>query len=96
MGIITDMGQDEKIKVLERRVRQLESRLNGGNEMSKLLETLVGQDVTIYIDFGEVKCRVLEVDDEWIKLLIYGKKNNTTVLRRVSDIAKVTLDKDGI
>lgn len=96
MGIITDMDQDEKIEMLERRVRRLESKLNGGNEMSKILETLVGQDVTLNMNYEELKCRVLDCDDEWIKLMVYGKKKDSTVIRRVSEISRVTLDKDGI
>lgn len=96
MGMITDMDQDEKIAILERRVRRLESKLNGGNEMSKIMEALVGQDVTINMTFEEIKCRVLECDDEWIKLMVYGKKKDSTVIRRVGEIVKVTLDKDGI
>ena len=96
MSIITDMDQDEKIAILERRVRRLESKMNGGHEMSKILETLVGQDVTLNIGYEELKCRVLECDDEWIKLMVYGKKKDSTIVRRVSEIVKITLDKDGI
>lgn len=96
MGIITDMDQDEKIAILERKVRRLESKLNGGNGMSKILESLVGQDVTMNIGYEELKCRVLDCDDEWVKLTVFGKKKDSTIIRRVSEINKVTLDKDGI
>lgn len=96
MGLVTDMDQDRKIMLLEKRVRQLESRMNGGNGMSRILKSLIGQDVVMNIGYEEVKCKVLDCDDEWVKLMIYQKKKDITVIRPVSEITKVTLDKDGI
>ena len=95
-GLITDMDQDQKILILEKRLRRLENKLNGGNSMSKIFETLIGQDVTLNISYEELKCRVLDCDEEWIKLLVYGKKKDITVIRPIYEITKVTLDKDGI
>ena len=96
MSILKDLDQDQKIEILERRIRQLENKINGGNTMSKILETLIGQDVTMNIGYEEIKCRVLDCDDEWVKLMVYSKKKDITVIRRVAEISKVTLDKDGI
>ena len=42
-GFISDMDQDHKIMILEKRARRLENKLNGGNGMSKILETPAGQ-----------------------------------------------------
>lgn len=95
-GILTDMDQDHKIMILEKKINRLENKLNGGKGMSKILETLVGQDVTINMSYEELKCRVLDCDEDWIKLLVYGKKKDMTVIRPVYEITKVTLDKDGI
>ncbi|MCR5539298.1 MAG: hypothetical protein K6F71_00475 [Ruminococcus sp.] len=95
-GFIADMNQDQKILILEKKVRRLENKLNGGNGMSKIFETLIGQDVTLNISYEELKCRVLDCDEEWIKLLVYGKKKDITVIRPIYEITKVTLDKDGI
>lgn len=95
-GLITDMDQDHKIMILEKRLRRLENKLNGGNGMSKILETLIGQDVTLNMTFETLNCRVLDCDEDWIKLLVYGKKKDMTVIRPVYEITKVTLDKDGI
>ena len=95
-GLITDMDQDHKIMILEKKLRRLENKLNGGNGMSKILETLIGQDVTLNFAYEELKCRVLDCDEEWIKLLVYGKKKDITVIRPIYEITKVTLDKDGI
>ncbi len=95
-GLITDMDQDHKIMILEKKLRRLENKLNGGNGMSKILETLIGQDVTLNMTFETLNCRVLDCDEEWIKLLVYGKKKDITVIRPIYEITKVTLDKDGI
>lgn len=95
-GLITDMDQDHKIMILEKKLRRLENKLNGGNGMSKILETLIGQDVTLNMTFETLNCRVLDCDEDWIKLLVYGKKKDITVIRPIYEITKVTLDKDGI
>lgn len=96
MSFFKDMDQDQQIEYLERRIRRLENKLNGGDGMSKMIESLVGQDVTMNIGYEEIKCRVLECDDEWVKLFIPQKKKDVTVMRRISEISKITLDKDGI
>ena len=98
MGMLKDLDQDQKMLRLEKRIRKLESQVNGGNKMSKILETLVGQDVIMNIGYEEIRCRVLDVDDDWIKMLIYGKKRDKdmTVIRPVYEISKVTLDKEGV
>ena len=79
-GFISDMDQDQKIMILEKRVRRLENKLN----------------VTLNFAYEELKCRVLDCDEDWIKLLVYGKKKDMTMIRPVYEITKVTLDKDGI
>lgn len=96
MSYFKDMDQDQQIEYLERRIRRLENKLNGGDGMSKMIESLVGQDVTMNIGYEEIKCRVLECDDEWVKLFVPQKKKDVTVMRRISEISKITLDKDGI
>ena len=96
MSYFKDMDQDQQIEYLERRIRRLENKLNGGDGMSKMIESLVGQDVTMNIGFEEIRCRVLECDDEWVKLFVPQKKKDVTVMRRISEISKITLDKDGI
>ena len=35
-----DLDQDEKIQRLEGKVRRLERKLNGGNEMSKIIKEI--------------------------------------------------------
>ncbi|WP_295155213.1 hypothetical protein [uncultured Ruminococcus sp.] len=94
---MTDMDQNSRIMRLERKLNSLECKVNGGESgMSRILQSLIGQDVTLNISYEEINCRVLDCDDEWIKIIIFGKKKNTTLIRRVCEITKVTLDKDGI
>ncbi len=95
-NFLKDMDQDQQIEYLERRIKRLENKLNGGSAVSKMIESLVGQDVTLNIGYEEIKCRILECDDEWIKLFIPQKKKDVTVMRRIAEISKITLDKDGI
>lgn len=92
LGTFADMEQDDKIKALERKIKQLERKQNGGNIMSKMISSLVGYDCTVTIDFDDLKCRVLEADEEWIKLLVYGKKGDKTVIHRIENIEKIELD----
>lgn len=92
LGTFADMEQDDKIKALARKIRQLERKQNGGNNMSKMISSLVGYDCTLTIGFSELKCRILEADEEWIKLLVYGKKGDKTVIHRIEDIEKIELD----
>lgn len=91
LGTFADMEQDDKIKALERKIKQLERKQNGGNYMSKMISSLVGYDCIATIDYEEVKCRILETDEEWIKLLIYGKKGDKTVIHRIENIEKIEL-----
>lgn len=92
LGTFADMDQDAKIKALERRLKRLERKQNGGNNMSKMISSLVGYDCTVEIDYDEIKCRILEADEEWIKLLVYGKKGDRTVIHRIENIDSIELD----
>ena len=87
-----DLGQDEKIQRLEGKVRRLERKLNGGNEMSKIIKDLVGMDCVIDGEsiYGE-RCTVLEADDEWIKVIAHRKKEDVTRIVRIDSIEDITL-----
>ena len=87
-----DLGQDEKIQRLEGKVRRLERKLNGGNEMSKIIKDLVGMDCVIDGEsiYGE-RCTVLEADDEWIKVIEHRKKEDVTRIVRIDSIEDITL-----
>lgn len=87
-----DLDQDEKIQRLEGKVRRLERKLNGGNEMSKIIKDLVGMDCVIDGEsiYGE-RCTVLEADDEWIKVIEHRKKEDVTRIVRIDSIEDITL-----
>lgn len=87
-----DLDQDEKIRRLEGKVRRLEIKLNGGNEMSKIIKDLVGMDCVIDGEsiYGE-RCTVLEADDEWIKVIEHRKKEDVTRIVRIDSIEDITL-----
>ncbi|MBR1864355.1 MAG: hypothetical protein IJ806_09735 [Ruminococcus sp.] len=85
MGMIKDMEQDSRIEELTRRT--------GGRE-SRVLQKLIGQECTMQLDFSDVRCRVIDVDADWIMLTIYGKKANEVVIRRISDVGRIKLDKE--
>ena len=86
-----DIEQDDKIKVLERRVKMLEREVRGESKMSNIIKDIIGQDCEIHIDYDNLKCRILDADDCWVKLLVYGKKGETTCIRRVDDITEIKL-----
>ena len=87
-----DLDQDEKIRHLEGKVRRLERKLNGGNEMSKIIKDLVGMECVIDGEsiYGE-RCTVLEADDEWIKVIEHRKKEDVTRIVRIDSIEDITL-----
>lgn len=91
-GTIADMDQNDKIELLEKKVKRLEKKLYGGNNMSKMIESLIGMECTITFDYSGEKCRVLDADEEWIKLLVYGKKGDRTVIRHIDEIESIELD----
>ena len=92
MGIVTDMNQDQKIAALERKVKRLERKTDGGNAEMKLLKELVGTEVVINANsMYESKCRIEDIDEEWVKLTEHGRKNDTVKFIRIDDIENVTV-----
>ena len=88
-----------KVKKLESKVKKLERAQRGMNDMSKILETLVGttcnsktEDALILVGAQDLRCTVLEVDDEWIKFSYTDKKQVTkTKIIRIDAIDSVEL-----
>lgn len=93
MSILTDMDQNDRLDILERKIKRLEKRMNGGSKMSSIIKNLVGMDCIIEAeDIYDEKCRVLECDDEWIKVLVFGKKSDKTIIIPIDTIEKITLE----
>lgn len=91
-------GYPSKVKKLEHEVAKLKSKLNGGNEMSKLINSLVGTKCIItssetFETFdNELTGTVLETDDDWVKLECIDKKEVKTIrLIRISDITNIKI-----
>ena len=84
-----------KVKKLERKVKLLERKLRGENEMSNLIKALVNKECVIMLEeeFSQIiKGTVLDVDDEWVKIIIKDKKGNIkTKLIRIDGIKNIEI-----
>ena len=77
--VLSLMGLPKKVKHLQRKVKQLSKRLEGDKAMSKVLKELIGKKCSIYTDaFGNVG-KVVDVDEEWVKLEMEGRKGKSTI-----------------
>lgn len=86
---LMDINQNDEISALKRRVKRLENKIGGEDNMSRLLKELTGH--TVKIDFhGTVK--VLDCDDDWIKVEEVDRKGASTIkLIPVSDLEDDTI-----
>ena len=83
-----------KIKHLEMKVKQLEKKQRGETYMSKLINSLVGKQCIIrsdsiisFVGKTELSCRIIDADDEWIKICHTEKKGKQVVkLMRIENI----------
>lgn len=98
MSLAFDMQQDTEIAKLKKKVARLERMIKDekGDEglMSALIKDLIGKECNILSPENPISgldCHVLDADDEWIKILVRGKKGDVTYLIRIENITKVTL-----
>ena len=92
-SVFKDMDQDDRLDTLERKVKKLERNANGGSKMSGIIKDLMGMECTIDGDgFFSTRCTILDVDDEWVKLIVHEKKTDTTKIIRLDNIDSITLD----
>ncbi|MGI6365556.1 MAG: hypothetical protein ACOX2G_07420 [Bacillota bacterium] len=93
--ILVYSGLPGKVKRLAARVKRLEARERKGGDlsMSKLLKELEGKQCTLVLesDFpSEIKCTVLQVEDEWLKVVERDKKGRENIrLLRTENIKEV-------
>lgn len=97
-----------QVKHLESKFKKLSKTVSINNKgesiMSKLLNDLVGKNCIIKSDVGlemfandKIECKVLEADEDWLKIEYKEKKGNTiTMLMRVDDIENVEILNDSI
>lgn len=92
-SIFKDMDQDDRFDTMERKVKKLERNANGGSKMSGIIKDLIGMECTIDGDgFFSTRCTILDVDDEWVKLIVHEKKKDSTMIVRLDNIDSITLD----
>lgn len=92
-SVFKDMDQDDRLNTLERKVKKLERNVNGGSKMSGIIKDLIGMECTIDGDgFFSTRCTILDVDDEWVKLIVNEKKKDLTKIIRIDNIDSITLD----
>ncbi len=92
-SIFKDMDQDDRLDTMERKVKKLERNVNGGSKMSGIIKDLIGMECTIDGDgFFSTRCTILDVDDEWVKLIVHEKKKDSTMIVRLDNIDSITLD----
>lgn len=92
-SIFKDMDQDDRLDTMERKVKKLERNANGGSKMSGIIKDLIGMECTIDGDgFFSTRCTIVDVDDEWVKLIVHEKKKDSTMIVRLDNIDSITLD----
>ena len=90
--VIVYASSEKKIKGLNRRIRRLEKQVKGNKEMSRLLEELKGQTVTVTINGFGTEYEIMDIDEDWVKLSReINKQQRETKLVRIEDIQGVQL-----
>ena len=85
--LIVYASSEEKIKRLNKRIKGLEKQLKGNKEMSRLLEELKGQTVSIRLNGFGSNWKIVDFDEDWVKLSRGGiKQHRVTKLVRIEDV----------
>lgn len=88
-----------KTKKISRELKRLKRKIKGENEMSKLLSELIGKDCEIKMEEDTISftsknliCTVVDVDDEWVKIILNNPKDQLAEkLIRVENIESIDL-----
>lgn len=93
-GFVFSLVSMSRIKRLERLLRENGIRSTGADSLANQLRTRIGETLTIvvYVDDESVghRCRVLDVDEEWIRVLRNeGRKDQQEMLFRLCDVKQV-------
>ena len=90
--VIFYASSEKKIKGLNRRIRRLEKQVKGNQEMSRLLEELKGQTVTVTVNGFGTKYEIMDIDEDWVKLSCDTiNQQRETKLVRIEDIQDIQL-----
>lgn len=98
--IILSIGIFYEIMELKKQTRKIEKKLayemKGEIAMSKILEELKGEECIIKLNCAidnEIKCKIIDVDEEWIKLKVNRKESESIRIVRIDDISEVQKEK---
>ena len=90
--VIVYASSEKKIKGLNRRIRRLEKQVKGNQDMSRLLEELKGQTVTVTVNGFGTTWEIVDFDEDWVKLSREtNKQQRETKLVRIEDIQDIQL-----
>lgn len=90
--VIIYASSEKKIKRLNKRIRRLEKQVKGNQDMSRLLEELKGQTVTVLVSGVGFEYEILDIDEDWVKLSCENKKKEKeTKLVCIEDIQGIQL-----
>ena len=90
--VIFYASSEKKIKRLNKRIRRLEKQVKGNKEMSRLLEELKGQTVSIRLNGFGSNWKIVDFDEDWVKLSRDTiKQQRETKLVRIEDIQDIQL-----
>ena len=84
--VIFYASSEKKIKGLNRRIKGLEKQLKGNKEMSRLLEELKGQTVSVRLNGFGSNWKIVDFDEDWVKLNRVIKQHRVTKLVRIEDV----------
>lgn len=93
------IGYPGRVRKLERKIKKLETKLNGGVAMSKFISRLIGKKCILSVDgdlartdSSEFTCTILDSDEEWIEFSFTDKKGTSkTQLLRINSIDQIEL-----
>ena len=90
--VIIYASKEKKIKRLNKRIRRLEKQVKGNQEMSRLLEELKGQTVTVTVNGFGTEYEIMDIDEDWVKLSRDTiNQQRETKLVRIEDIQDIQL-----
>ena len=94
MGFVMALIVLERVKRLERTLRENDIRPGGRGPLGAGLRDKIGKtvDVTLYEGEGSTttSCRILDADEEWARVIRNeGKKNQRELLIRLGDVKQI-------
>ena len=90
--VIIYVSSEKKIKKLNKRIKRLEKQVKGNQDMSRLLEELKGQTVTVTVNGFGTEYEIIDIDEDWVKLTrVNHKQQGETKLVRIEDIQGIQL-----